>query len=244
MRLRLLAIQKILIVIIVLSLVFSVLGVLVSGQPPYIAVFYSIMNILGSDFIINSALVDVPSKIMLSVQVLDVVGNLMLTILITTAFYQLLSRLDIRYIIARSKIKRLKKHVVITPANEMALLLSKRLKEHNVGSVVVDKDFYKVVRLLGDGVLAYHGNPTDQAVLDAVNVGSAESFITLDKDDVSNLYVAMSAKKANKKIRVVSRLKRLEDMMKLEKVGVERVVLPELAISKEVGAFLADKLSG
>ncbi len=240
---RLLVIQKILIVAIVVAAILSVTGVIANRQPFYIALFFTVLNILGSDFVINSSLIDVPNRVMLGVQVIDVAANIMLTILITTVFYQLLSRLDLRYIVARSKARRLSNHVILTPANEMSLLLSKRLKEKGIGSVVVDKDYLKVVNFVGRGVLAYHGNPTDQGVLEYVQIGKARSVITLDKDDASNLYIAMSARKANGSVRVVSRLKRLDDMMKLEKSGVNRVVLPEFAISKDIGEFLTERRS-
>ncbi len=235
---RLLAIQKVLIVSILLVMVLSTIGVILSGQPPYIAFFYSLMNILGSDFIISNALIDAPSRIMLTVQVLDVMGNLMLTILLTTIFYQMLSTLDLRYILARNMIKRLNHHVVLAPGNEMSIALARRLRDNNVKSVIVEKDFYRVSELVSRGLLAYHGNPTDPQALINAGIKNASTLVILDKEDAYNMYIAMTAKKLNGRLRIASRLRNLEDLSKLSKVGIRRVVMPEIAVGKEIGNFL------
>jgi len=49
---------------------------------------------------------------------------------------------------------------------------------------------------------------------------------------------AVTAKRINNKIRIASRIKRVDELAKMKRVGVNYIVMPEVAVGDELGNFL------
>lgn len=202
------------------------------------AMLFTLLNIMGATFPPDPALIDARNPFILASVTIGAVGNIAFTIIFTTLFYQILSSIDIRYLISKQRIRMASKHVIITPVEGIGIELGKRIWRQGIGVVFVDDDGLRVRKALKLGFLALHGDPSSQQALIGARIDSATTVFALSDDDIKNTFVTLAARRANPKIRIVSRVKRIEDISKMERAGARRVILPEAAIGEEIGEFI------
>jgi voltage-gated potassium channel len=216
----------------------SVLLVLLANYSLFTAILFSFMNVIGATFPPTESLLDPHSPFILASITLGGLANIAFTITFTTIFYQILTSFDLRYAFVRQRLRGLSDHVVITPINGMGLELAKRLKANKIPFVFIDESMANVRKALKKGMMALHGDPTTQAALNEARIDNAMVLYALYDDDIKNTFVTIEARRGGKRVRVVSRIKRLEDIPKMEKSGARRTILPEAAVGIELSDFL------
>ncbi|MGI0141329.1 MAG: potassium channel family protein [Candidatus Micrarchaeales archaeon] len=232
-------IQKLLIVILVVIFGISVSFAIIAGQTPFVSVFWSFMNIIGADFPPSQALVDPVSPLLLIASALDIQGRLIITIVLTTIFYQLLGRIDLRERFVQRKILGLSKHIVIVPMEGIASEMTKKLKAAGRKFIIVETNVREVRKLIDQGMLALSADPAQQETLVRVGVKRASDLLLLDEDDVKNTMIAIEAKKLNPSIKITARIKRQEDVGRMKRAGIDGIILPEVAVGNEIASFIA-----
>ena len=237
---RLRAIHKISIIVMVAVFLASTLLVSLANYSIPAAALFSFMNIIGATFPPNLMLLDQNSPFVLASIVLAAIGSLAFTITFTTLFYELLRSIDIRYAFAKRRARSLSGHVVITPINEMGIGLAKKLVENKIAYVFVDDNMQGVRRALRNGFLALHGDPTKEEALAEARVSRAIAVCTLHEEDTKNAFIAIEVRRAEgqRRIGVISRIKKPEDIPKMERAGLRKIILPEAAVGVEMGDFL------
>ncbi len=85
---------------------------------------FSFLNIIGATFPPSLGLVDTKNPLVLTAVALGTLGNLAFTIMFTTILYQILSGMDLKYFFSRQRIRRVTKHVIMTPINGIGLELA------------------------------------------------------------------------------------------------------------------------
>jgi len=205
------------------------------------AIILSFLNIIGASFPPSPSLVDAPNPFILSSVAIGLVGNLAFTILITTIFYQLLSKTSISEWVAKQKLSKMKSHVVISPINMLSMELAKLLKNNKIPVVFIDESRRKVRQAIHSGFVAMTGDATNASTLARARLGSALAFFALNDDDLKNVLATIAAKRTNDKCSVISRISRIDDVPKLERAGARRIILPEKAVGEELGNYIISK---
>ncbi len=232
------AIQLISILLIVVIFFISTALIMTENYSFFAAALFTFMNIIGATFPPSASLVDANSPFILLSLTLAGIGNIAFTITFATIFYQLLVSVDVRYAITKQRLRGMSGHVVITPINGMGIELSKRLSESKIQAVFIDENKSEVRKAHRNGLLAIHGDPTKQETLDQARLGSAIALCTLYDDDIKNTLVTIEARRGGRQTRVLSRIKRLDDIPKMERSGARRIILPEAAVGIEMSDFL------
>lgn len=229
--------------IIVLSiLAVSTLLAMLAHYSFFASFLFTLANIVGATFPPVASMIDINSPPMLASLALAGMANVAFTIIFATVFYQVLVNVDIPYAFMRRRVKGASKHVIITPVNGIGLLLARRLAGSKVSSVFIDRSKYEVRRAARYGFLALQGDPTVQETLANARVENAIALCTLYDDDLKNTFVAIEARRNESKPLVLARIKRLDDIPKMERAGAKRVIMPEAAIGIEMGDFLVSNL--
>ncbi len=236
MRLR--AIQKFLIIALVIMFIISVIAVYATGESVFAAVLWSFMNIIGASFPVNLMLIDEQNLLIFFVEAMDIAGKLIVTIILTTIFYQMLEKINLKEKIASTRLRNISGHVVITPANGIAIETAKKLSKQRIDFVVIDQKPSVVNRLIDQGIFAISGDPTQVETLDRAKLRRASRLVLLDEDDVNNTMIAVEAKAMNSKIKITSRMKRQDDIARMTRAGISSLLLPEVAQADEIAAFL------
>ncbi len=236
MRIR--TVNKILIISFLLLYAISVLLIYSLGYNIWVSLTWNLLSFIGADFPVDFSIPDKANAIAFLSNVLGVIGSLILTILLTSFFYQILSRVNIKKSIAEAKIRGLKHHTILYPSNKIAEYLAKDLARNKIEFLILDPSKKYVEEYIDEGMLALEGDAFDPVALEKAKIKEASKIILLNEDITKNALAAISAKKMNNKIRIASRIKKVDDIAKMKRIGVDYLVMPEIAIGDEIGKFL------
>jgi voltage-gated potassium channel len=235
---RLRAIQIASILLIIGIFVASTVLIMLDNFGLFAAALYSFMNIIGATFPPSNSLIDANNPFVLLSLTLTGIGNIIFTITFATIFYQILVSVDVRDALARQKLRGMSDHVIITPINSIGLELAKKLKESHIPFIFVDDNKYEVRKAHNMGAMAIHGDPTKEDTLLEARTYRAKAICALYDDDIKNTLVIIEARRGAGQIRVLTRIKHLEDIPKMERSGARRIILPEAAVGIEMSDFL------
>ncbi|MGC8776330.1 MAG: potassium channel family protein [Candidatus Micrarchaeia archaeon] len=236
MRLR--TIHKVLLIVVLVLYVLSVTLILLIGYSPWIALTWSLMTFIGADFPIDFSLPDKANPLAFLSNILSVVGSLIITILLTSLFYQLLSKINISEKIMLRRVSALKNHIVIYPANRIARYLAEELKRNRLSFVILDPSIKNVQAYRSEGMLAIKGDAIDPSSLEKVRLKNAAGLILLSEDKIKNALAAIAARKINDKIRLAARVRSIDDIGKMKRISINYIIMPEVAVGDEIGNFL------
>ena len=240
MRFR--AIQKLLAVLLLFIFIISTVLVYLANQSFFVAIFWSFMTILGAVFPPNGILIDPNNPLILVAEMIDIPGRLITTVILTTVFYQFLSKVNLREKITERAIARLSRHVIISPANGMGIETANILHRENIPLVVIEPKPADARRMIDRGIFAISGDPAHLESLKRAGLQKAWYLILLDENDVNNTLIALEAKKLNCRIKIISRIKREEDIARMKMAGITRLIMPEVAQGDEIASFLYEGL--
>lgn len=232
------AIQTVSVLIILMIFLVSTALVMLDHYSLFAAALFSFMNIIGADFPPSSSLIDASSPFVLLSLSLAGIANVAFTITFATIFYQLLVGVDLRYVLVKQRLRGVSNQVVITPVSGIGMELARKLRESKTPVIFIDENKYEVRRAHSKGFMAVHGDPTKQEALNDAHIGRAIALCTLYDDDIKNTLVTIEARRGGRNTRVMTRIRRLEDMPKIERSGASRIILPEAAVGVELSDFL------
>lgn len=132
----------------------------------------------------------------------------------------------------RTKIAKLRGHVVVCGAGATGVHLVEELVTAERPCVAVDLDPAPLEAMHGRwGGCGFHylaGDATDDTVLEAANITAASGLVAALPHDKDNLYLVVTARQMNQEARVVARGSRLEVLDKLRRAGADAVVSPNV----------------
>lgn len=125
------------------------------------------------------------------------------------------------------KIRGLKRHYIVCGGGETGLPLIEELLKNNEEAVLIDIDSHSAAcHQFKDSILYIRGDATDDQNLMAAGIDHAAGIIISLPSDKDNLYVTMTARMFNHKIRIISRMTNPKMREKLLKAGADGVVSP------------------
>ncbi len=121
-------------------------------------------------------------------------------------------------------------HVIICGAGETARIALQEFQKAGEKIVVIDKDGAALSDLAENSpnVLVLEGDATKDETLQQANIGKAKGLITTLPTDAENLFVVISARALNPKIRIVARAIESHTHDKLLQVGADYVISPKI----------------
>ena len=145
--------------------------------------------------------------------------------------------------------RKMRNHTILCGVGRTGQSALKELWREKVPVVVVEKDEGKIeeVKQNFPGIVYIHGDATQDEVLIKAGVKTANNLIVATANDAENLFITLSAKNLNPRIRIVARANREENVLKLKRAGATEVILPNvigglrmasLAVRPNVVSFL------
>lgn len=124
------------------------------------------------------------------------------------------------------KIQELKNHYIICAAGEIGIYVIEEFYKTNTNFVVITNDKNKVLPWVQEkqGILYIEGiNEIDES-LQLAGIDKANGLVCVLEDDRDNLYVTLSARQLNNKLRIVTHVLDTENVSKIKKAGADEVV--------------------
>lgn len=127
------------------------------------------------------------------------------------------------------EINRLKGHYIVCGYGRVGQNIGRELLHTERPYVALDPDEARLEALAEHqpGLLFLAGDGSDDDLLRAANIDTAEGLFAVTGDDSRNLMICITAKQMNPKIRIVARCHEVRNIEKLKKVGANSVVSPD-----------------
>lgn len=140
---------------------------------------------------------------------------------------------DLREVLWRRRMERrlkgLSGHYIICGGGRTGKHVTEELLHDQADLVVVERDeadLDRMMREFGDRIIAMVGDATEDGVLKEAGVERAKGLVSTLPLDQDNLFVALSARQLNPKLRIVSRASAENVAPKLKQAGSDAVVSP------------------
>ncbi|MBK9337100.1 MAG: potassium channel protein [Lewinellaceae bacterium] len=130
------------------------------------------------------------------------------------------------------RIEDLTAHVIVCGFGKHATEVAQELSKQGIPFVIIEKKSEKIDQLQYSGHLYIEGDATDDEVLIEAGIDRAKALVLTLPDDADNLFVTLSARQINHKLRIISRAGNLADEVKIRRAGADHTVVPE-----QIGGF-------
>jgi voltage-gated potassium channel len=121
-------------------------------------------------------------------------------------------------------VKKISHHYILCGAGKNGHYVLEELVRTKRKVVVVEKDPQKVQKLLDRGIPAVEGDASNDAVLRAAGIDLAIGLVTTLPEDKDNLFVVITARGMNQKLRIVAKVDDIEVREKFFRSGADSAV--------------------
>ena len=135
---------------------------------------------------------------------------------------------------AEERRPQLHDHVVVCGLGRVGSLVAETLDEHKVPFVAIDLDPHVATRFRGHGQYGIHGSSASETVLEAARIRYARLMVISTTDPVTGWVSAQNALRLNPKLDIVARVHSREEGERLQRLGVQEVVWPEMEAGLEM----------
>ncbi len=128
----------------------------------------------------------------------------------------------------RSKIEKLKDHVIVCGYGRNGRQAVQELLDHKVDIVIIEREEEPMERILENPKLLYiHGDATRDDVMEMCRVEKANALITTLPVDADNLFVVLTAREMNRDLKIISRASNEHSDVKLKRAGATNIIMPD-----------------
>jgi voltage-gated potassium channel len=138
------------------------------------------------------------------------------------------------YSMMKKSINKLEGHIILCGYGKYGREIATHFEKHDLSFVIIDSD-EKKIELIQESqkrFLYLHDDATHDEALQEANIDKAHALIAALGDDSDNLFVVLTARQLNPKLRIVSRARDPKSQKKLLLAGANRVIMPE-----QIGGF-------
>ncbi|KPK96171.1 hypothetical protein AMJ80_01460 [bacterium SM23_31] len=135
-------------------------------------------------------------------------------------------------------ISKLKDHIIVCGHGRLGGHAVKELKNWNKTYVIIEHNQNVAESLKENDELCIHGNAVEDSVLIAAGVERASGLIAALAHDTDNLFVALTARRINPGLEIVSRAEYDNAEVKLISAGANKVISPTQIAGRRMASML------
>jgi voltage-gated potassium channel len=120
-------------------------------------------------------------------------------------------------------IDKMQDHYIVCGYGRVGRSAASELLRAGAALVVIDVNEERVERAMHEGFVAFHADSTHDATLREAGIGRAKGLVSALSTDADNLFVILSAKSLNPRLKVVTRAAEDEAEEKLRRAGADTV---------------------
>jgi voltage-gated potassium channel len=218
------------------GLIFAVsfLLLVAAGVNPFIAMIWNVLASLDVGYaIIPQNFVSTP--LVLFANLLDSFTFALIAVVLAAFFFDFIKQINIRKRFVMSRVSRMKNHIIIVPYNNFAMSLHKELKDAGEKCVIITEKESDAHRIYRQNDLAVVGDPKRVEAFTIAGIGRAKYVIACADEDLQNAMITVTAKSANARAKIISRVNNIESISKLGSAGAFRMIMPEITTGTEIG---------
>lgn len=128
---------------------------------------------------------------------------------------------------AQKKVKLMKNHIVVCGYGRNGKQAVQKLLAYKEPFVIIELNEEVVDRYSEDHLLFIHGNASEDEVLVKAGIEKATALICALPRDADNLFIVLSARQINPKLKIISRATEESSYQKLKLAGADNVIMPD-----------------
>ena len=126
----------------------------------------------------------------------------------------------------RKKVEHMKNHCIICGFGRVGSEIAKNLHSCKHELVIVEREPHAAREALNSGYMVIEGDVLNEDTLKAAGVERARVLVASMGSDADNVFITLTAKGINPKVKVIARAEREESVKKLRQAGAAEVVMP------------------
>ena len=127
-----------------------------------------------------------------------------------------------------SKLRKMSNHYIIAGFGRVGQQVAQQFVTAREQFVVVERDENLLNRYAGGEYITLQGDATDDDVLIQAGIDRAHTLISTLPDEAQNVYLTLTARHMNPKLRIIARADYEEGEKKLLRAGANHVVIPHV----------------
>lgn len=139
------------------------------------------------------------------------------------------------------QIAKLDNHFIICGYGNNGRASAAVLESFPTPVVIIEKDEDTAEELRKQGILHVAGDATDDSVLEEAGIREASALITTLPSDTENVFVTLSSRELNPKIRIIARCTGNASQSKLRIAGADQVIMPDKVGGKRMAGYLVNQ---
>ena len=145
---------------------------------------------------------------------------------------------EYKFNLIKKRMKNLENHIIICGFGRNGRQAARKLILHKKPFVIIDK---KPLENRDDefaDTIFIHGNAIEDDILKQAGIEKASGIIASLPSDADNLFIVISSKELNPKIKVISRASNSNTIKKLKTAGAENVIMPDKIGGEHMASLL------
>ena len=126
----------------------------------------------------------------------------------------------------RRALERIRNHTIICGFGRLGRNLALELNTQKSPFIIIDLDHDVIAECQEMGLPAIQGSAADEDVLSQAGVERANALVAAAKSDAENVFIILTARGANSKLRIFSRVNQESSIPKMERAGADTVISP------------------
>ena len=146
-----------------------------------------------------------------------------------------------RLMVNDAHIYKIHDHFIVCGYGQVGRTVVEQLERMKVPFVLIERDQETCRQLLEDGVPVVQGDANRKATLQAAGIERARGICALIDSDSDNLYITVTAKALNPKLRIITRAGKERYARAMKNSGADEVIIPEyeggLMVGRMIGKY-------
>ncbi|WP_328516454.1 potassium channel protein [Aquimarina aquimarini] len=133
----------------------------------------------------------------------------------------------VQYRKIQKMIHKIEDHIIIIGYGRNGRQAAAKLLAYNKPFIIIEKDEEVIERYQDEKLFFLKGNATEDDVLIKAGVKKAVCLICTLPEDADNLFIVLSARQINKKLKIISRASQDASYKKIRLAGADNVIMPD-----------------
>lgn len=217
------------IILLVVTLAIGVLGYRWIAEYSWIDALY--MTVITITTVGYGEVMPLTAEAKIFTIILILLSVLIVGFAITIISEYILSRSSYKDLIHRKvqqEIDNMENHIIVCGYGRNGQEAVQKLMAYNKQFVVIEMNANVVERFETDkNIYFVNGNANEDEVLEKAGIRDASALICALPEDADNLFIVLSARQLNKKLKIISRATAETSQKKLKLAGADNVIMPD-----------------
>lgn len=138
----------------------------------------------------------------------------------------------------RREVRTVEQHCIICGFGRMGRSLAHELQARNAGMIVIDLSEVLIEECHQKNIPALQGNAADERILREAGIERANALVAATKSDAENVFVVLTARSINPRLRIIARANLETSIPKLERAGADTVISPYAITGRRIAHML------